>query len=122
MSVRDEAVQSVREYYEGQMPPHIQNLKHQLIADLYDGIGAISYVAGLHELEAWAEDYLDEAWYDIQCGEVRRAAPQEYYTYMDEYGDVVEEGEDLNDFYYLNRNEVARLLFGELITSGGMCV
>jgi hypothetical protein len=75
-------------------------------AELEDWPG---YVTATDQLEEWAQDKMQTVWVDIQTMEVFTTEPEET-----EFSD--------EDIYKFDRRDLGKIVFGKLVTDGGMSV
>jgi len=119
VSIRDQAVKAVREFFFEKMDPRTKSLRGAALWDLHFGPYDAEYYKDAQEvenwpgytsaveaLETWSGDNISEVWVDIQTMEVLTDTPPD-----DMLG---------KDIYHFERGDVRRAVFKELVTDGGM--
>jgi hypothetical protein len=116
---------AVRDHFKKQMSKRIQKLISAALADLYGGpcsyrdvrdifhVRWSGYQNAISELEDWWASNGGEVWYDTQSGFVVETEP--LWAGESDDGDGWPE-----DWVFVRSRDAARLVFGALITDGGM--
>lgn len=118
MTVRDQVEKAVRQFFFTKMDAQTDKLRSAALWDLHFGPYDAEYYKDAHELESWpgyssavekleewSSENLMKVWVDTQTMEVLETEPDEEF---------------LDDIYVFDRGDVARLVFKQLITDGGM--
>lgn len=117
--VRRDAEKAVRAHFVSKMDKEVHNAFSVAMWDLHYGPGCggteMGYTTALKLLRDWSSEELSDVWYDVQCGEVLEAEPQ---SWEDEDGNMVEPC--MEDYIEFDVQAGRRLLFGALISNGGM--
>lgn len=110
--IRKEARAAIDKHFTDAMDEETKTLLSHCTTDLHYGPDAVEegylgYTASLKKLEEWSQENICEVWYlpdDCLC----------------ESEPLTEDGETYEDAIHYERHEVARIVFGKLISDGGM--
>jgi hypothetical protein len=110
------ARRAVQQHFVAKMDKEVTDSLADAMWNLHYGPsgGGRSYETCLTTLRAWSESTLNDAYYDVQSGEVLESEPQ---SWEDEDGNVVEPNTD--DYMRFDVSDVKRLMFADLIAHGG---
>jgi hypothetical protein len=102
------ARRAVQQHFVAKMDKEVTDSLADAMWNLHYGPsgGGRSYETCLTTLRAWSESTLNDAYYDVQSGEVIESEP---------------EGSDggADDFMHFEASEIRKLLFKDLIAQGG---
>lgn len=112
-NVRKAARVTIERHFKDVMDTDTRTILSHCVTDLFYGPDAVEegylgYTASLKKLEEWSQENIHEVWY-IHDGCLCESEPQSE-TEDGVYEDVI----------HFERHEVARIVFGQLISDGGM--
>lgn len=103
------------------MPANVKKAKAAAMQNLYYGPGgddpdAPGYTTALETIRDWIDSDMPQTlYYDDQSGSVDESEPE---GYEDEDGEWIEP--DYGDFREYGQGEIKRLVFGALVSDGGL--
>lgn len=123
MAKRQKVEELVSDHFHGKMPKRVKKALGAALANLYHGpvAGEMGYSKATKILEDWWSDNGSEVWVDTQADFVSEDRP----VFVDE---VSEDDPDYEyaqwpeDWMELSRRDAARVVFGALVTDGGLRV
>jgi hypothetical protein len=123
MRVSAKAEGAVRAHFVGMMAKKIQRLLAAAKFDLYYGPSGADhprgygYTSAIRELDRWWDDYGGMVWYDTEADLVEENKPEDAWEVDEETGETYEPP----DIYLeIDKRDAKRIVFGALITDGGM--
>lgn len=116
--IRKEARAAIDKHFTDAMDEETKTLLSHCTTDLHYGPDAVEegyagYSSSLKKLEEWSQENICEVWYLTDCGILCESEPS---TEDDEEG----YGMQPEDAIHYERHEVARIIFGKLISDGSM--
>jgi hypothetical protein len=111
------ADKAVKRYVDDLMPEDVKKARRAALASLY-GYGADpdgpSYMTALDTIRDWIDSDMPQTlYYDVQSGYVDETEPE---GFEDEEGQWIEH----DDYYMYDRGQIKRVVFGALVTDGGL--